>query len=160
MRAATTLVLALLTGLSCCGYSARSLLPPHLNTVALVPTENTTQQPGLDDELDDILADAFNEDRNLRVASLDDADLVITVVVNSYSRAAAVYDDEQTITTYETRVSARVEAEDRVKETRFYEGTASGFITYSPDTRTEEEAATTALEELATEIVRLIITKW
>ncbi len=153
--AATMLVL-----LNCCGYSARSLLPPHLHTIAVPPVENSTTRPGLGDELTELLTTAFNKDRNLRVSTLENADLAATVNITSYSRTAAVYEEDQTILTYEIAVSARVEAEDQVRGESFFTAAVSERVNYDPDAETEEQAATRALEKLADEIVRRIITTW
>ncbi|OYD14849.1 hypothetical protein CH330_07340 [candidate division WOR-3 bacterium JGI_Cruoil_03_51_56] len=145
---------------NCCGYSARSLLPPHLHTVAVPPVENSTMQPGLDDELTELLITAFNKDRNLRVTTLDNSDLVVLVNITTYSRTATAYDEKQTISTYDIAISARVEAEDRIRDETFFKGMVSERINYDPDSETEEQAAARVLENLAREIVRRIITTW
>ncbi len=154
------LPLLILLAAGCCGYSVRALLPPHLGSVAVPPVENTTTRPGLGDELTDTLTDAFKQDRSLRIAVLENADLVVTANISLYSRVASTYTGEQEITTYDISVSAAVEAEDQVRSETFYKGTAAARVTYDPDSETEEEAATRALSELADEIVRLVITAW
>lgn len=165
MRTCTFLLCALLAWSGCCGYSARSLLPPHLRTVAVLPATNSTTRPGIEEILTDSLIAAFGADRNLRVTSLEDADLVLNVDVNSYSKTAAVFDEEQTVSVYDVVVSAQVEAEDQVRSEVFFQGSVSGRKTYDPEESTgtgdpEDAAAAEAVGEVAREIVRGIITQW
>lgn len=160
MRSLPVALSLALAALSCCGYSTRSLLPPHLGSVAVPPVENTTTMPGLDDEFTVKLTEAFRRDRNLRVTTLEDADLVATVSLTAYSRNASSYDGNQEISAYEVSVSARVEAQDQVRDEMFYAGTVTAHVTYDPAAETEEQAASRALVELGDETVRRIITAW
>lgn len=144
----------------CCGYSTRSLLPPHIRTVAVLPAENSTTQPGLGDELTDALIAAFKRDRSLRVTTLESADLVLTLNVSGYSRNASAYDEEQAVSAYEISVTAQVDAEDQVRGESFFSSAVSARLTYNPEGKTEEAAATEALAKLADEIVRRVITAW
>ena len=150
-------VCCLLAAAGCCGYSAKSLLPPHLRTAAVPPVQNSTLQPGLDDQLTDLLVTAFNRDRSLRVTTLEQANLAVTVTITSYSRTASVYDENQTISTYDLTAAAQVDAQDQVRDETFFSGSVSAKVTYDPDTETEEAAATRLLEALAAEIVRRVI---
>ncbi len=158
----TTLIAGccLLTTTGCCGYSARSLLPPHLRTVAVLPAQNLTLQPGLGDQLTDLLITAFNRDHSLRVTTLEQANLSVNVTITSYSRTASVYDENQTISAYELSGTAQVEAEDQVRDETFFSGPVTAKVTYNPDTETEEAAAIRLMERLATETVRRVITAW
>ncbi|MEO0005213.1 MAG: LPS assembly lipoprotein LptE [candidate division WOR-3 bacterium] len=143
-----------------CGYSTRSLLPPHLKTVAITAVENSTTQPGLAEELSLVLPRVFNSDRNLRVTSLENADLVVSITLTGYSRTAAAYDAEQTISAYEISLAAQVEAQDQVRNEPFFSGTISTRISYEPERKSEEDALSEAIEKLAREITRQIITAW
>jgi len=153
-----TFGLLLLDG--CCGYSTRSLLPSHLKTVAVPPATNTTTQPGLAEALTDELTSAFNSDRTLRVTNTEAADLVVNATVSSYSRTASSYTGDQVVSAYELSISAQVDAHDQTRDEKFYTGTASGRVTYDPNAKTEEEAATDAVKKLASEIVRQVQIAW
>lgn len=146
--------------LSCCGYSLRSLLPPHLRTVAVPPCQNSTMQPGLGDQLTELLTAAFSRDRSLRVGTPENADLAVNTTITAYSRTASVYDERQNISTYDLAASAQVEAHDQVRDETFFSGSVSEKITYNPAAETEEAAATRLLQALAAEIVRRVITTW
>ena len=153
-------VCCLLPAFSCCGYSVRSLLPPHLRTVAVPPVQNSTLQPGLDDQLTDLLTAAFNSDRSLHVTTLEKTDLAVNVTVTAYSREASVYDENQTISTYDLTATAQVEAHDHVRDESFFSGPVSEKINYNPASETEDAAATRLMQALAAEIVRRVITAW
>ena len=144
----------------CCGYSTRSLLPSHLRTVAVMQVDNATDQPALGENLTDALTAAFTVDRNLRLTTIDDANLVVSATVEGYTRTAASYTGEQNITAYELTVSARVRVQDQVKDAQFYSGTVSSRTTYDPNAKTEEQAASEAITRLAAEIVRQVLTAW
>lgn len=151
-------LLAMLAG--CCGYSTRSLLPSHLREVAVVPVENNSLQPGIDLLLEDGLVDEFRRDRSLRVTTLEDADLVVTTSISSYSREPSAYTGEQQVTTYDISIGCSYEAEDRVRNETFHTGTASARVTYDPTGEQEDDAARRAVGELAEQIVRAIVTAW
>lgn len=150
----------LLSIVGCCGYSTRSLLPSHLRTVSVMPADNITDQPGLGENLADALVDALASDRTLRQTNVGDANLVISTTVDGYSRNAASYTGDQDISVYELVVSARVIAQDKVKDEEFYSGTVSARTTYDPGSKTEEQAASETIARLASEIVRRILTAW
>jgi hypothetical protein len=151
-------VILLLVG--CFGYSTRSLLPSHLRTVGITPVVNSTTQPGLAEQLNDALPQAFNSDRNLRVTNVEAANLVLNATVGGYSRDAASYTGDQAVSAYRVTVSAQVDVRDQVRDEDFYSGPASASITYDPNAKTEEQAATEAVTKLAAEIVRQVLIAW
>jgi hypothetical protein len=135
----TLAAIALLLLADCCGYSTRSLLPPHLRTVAVPAVENVTSRPGGGDDLTQTLIRAFNRDRNLRVTAIETADLVLTTTLSSYSRTATAYDASQAISGYEIAVAAKVQAEDRVRGESFLDRVVSTALSRAapawPNTR-------------------------
>ncbi|MGB9741837.1 MAG: LPS assembly lipoprotein LptE [candidate division WOR-3 bacterium] len=146
--------------ISNCGYSTRSLLPSHIHTIAIASVENSTAQPGLAEELSLVLPRLFNSNRNLRVTSVEQADLTLSVLITNYYRSAAAYDAEQNISAYEISISAQVEAQDQIRNETFYSGAVSSRISYNPETKTEEAAINEAVDKLGQEIVRQVITAW
>ena len=144
----------------CCGYSTHSLLPSHLKTVAVPPATNTTTQPGLAEALTDSLAAAFTADRTLRVTNTEAADLVVSTTVSNYTRTASSYTGDQAVSAYELSVSAQVDARDQTRDEEFYKGVASARVTYDPNAKTEEQAASEAIRKLASEIVRQVQIAW
>lgn len=146
--------------LGCFGYSTHSLLPPHIRTVGLTDVENSTTRPGLAEELDAALLRAFASDRSLRVTSIDKADLVVSVNVNSYSRSPSTYDASQRITSYDIIISAAVSARDAVRDEDFFTASVSARSSYDPQSREEDYAARDAVTKLAGEIVRQLVSAW
>jgi hypothetical protein len=106
------------------------------------------------------LPKAFNSDRNLRVTNVEAANLVVSATVNSYTRDAASYTGDQAVSAYKLTVTAQVDANDQVRDETFYSGSAAVTVTYDPNARTEEQAATEAISKLAAEIVRQILIAW
>jgi hypothetical protein len=157
-RGVSAAAILLLAG--CFGYSTRSLLPSHLKTVGITPVLNSTTQPGLAEQLNDALPQAFNADRSLRVTNLEAANLVLNATVSGYSRDAASYTGDQAVSAYKVTVSAQVDVRDQVRDEDFYSGPASASITYDPGARTEEQAASEAVSKLASEIVRQVLIAW
>ncbi len=154
------LLLFLLQLFIACGYSTRSLLPSHLKTVALGSIENSSTQPGLAEELTFALPKAFNLDRSLRVTSVEQAHLLLTAVITNYSRTAAAYNSNQEVSTYEISITANVEVIDQIRNEPFFNGSISSRVSYNPESSSEEEVAKKAIEKLAQEIVRQVITAW
>ena len=150
----------ILLAAGCCGYSTRSLLPSHLKTVAVPPATNTTTQPGLAEALTTELTSAFTSDRTLRVTNAEAADLVVNTTVSSYNRTASSYTGDQAVSAYELNVSAQVDARDQTRDEEFFSGTASARVTYDPNAKTEETAATEAVKKLAAEVVRQVLIAW
>jgi len=157
-RHSCALALTLLAG--CCGYSTRSLLPSHLGSVAIVSVGNATTQPGLAEALADSLTAAFTADRNLRVTGPDNADLLLTVTITAYSRAAAAYDEQQTVSGYEVSILGSFEAEDRLRNEPYSSGPAGARVSYDPASQSEETATGRAVALLARDVVRAVVTAW
>lgn len=103
---------------------------------------------------------AFASDRNLRITSIDNANLVVTINVNSYSRSPSTYDASQNISSYDITVGAAVVARDAVRDEGFFSGSTSARVSYDPAARDEDTAAREAVARLAGEIVRQLVTAW
>lgn len=143
-----------------CGYSTRSLLPSNIKTIAITSIENSTTQPGLAEELMLSLPRIFNTDRNLRVVSPEQADLLLTVLITNYSRSASSYDNQQNISAYELAISVQVEVLDQHRNETFYSGFINSRISYNPENTPLEEAISELVNKLSHEIVRQVITAW
>ncbi len=72
------LVLLFLCG---CGYSARSLMPANIKSIAIPNFTNRTYEPGLEVDITRQIIDRFVFDGNLKIATEDKADVVL--IVNS-----------------------------------------------------------------------------
>jgi hypothetical protein len=153
-------LLVILVGLSCCGYSARALLPPHLKTIAVLPVENQTLKPGLDVLLTDSLIDAFRRDGNLRVVDLEKADVVLHCQLTGYDKTAQAYSSSQQVNTWRLSLGGKADAEDKIRSEKLWEGSVSADINYDPNSQTEEAGIGLAISKLTADIVRRTLIAW
>jgi K+-transporting ATPase c subunit len=100
------------------------------------------------------------------VTTVEEANLVVNVTVTSYSRTAASYTGDQSITAYDVSITASVQAQDQVRDEEFYTGSVSAKTTYDPNASTgqslspEELALRRTVAKLAREAVRQVLTAW
>lgn len=155
----TLLPLLTLTLLSC-GYSTRSLLPPHLNTVGIEPIENLSAQPEAASLLEQQLRSEFARDRTLRVVDVERGDILLKIQVTGYSKEAEAYTGDQRISSYRLTTAASVSALDRVRDENLYSGTITAQISYDPNQSSEEKATGDLMARLARDIVRILLLAW
>ena len=145
---------------NCCGYSTNVLIAPHLKTIAIPLVENQTIRPGLGEALTDSLISAFTKDRHLRVTNIENANVVLTCQITSYNKAPQSYDASQNVYAYQITLDASGKCEDKVKSETIWEETVSAWITYNPNTETEEQGINQAIAKLSSEILRRTLTSW
>jgi len=150
----------LITILHCCGYSARSLLPSYLKTIAIPLVTNQTIRPRLGEELTEQLIRKFNQDGHLRVTSGAQGDLVLECRITNFTKIPPAYDATQRVYAWRITIDARVKCQDLVHYETLWEGPVNGWVTYDPNTQTEDDGIAGALEKLSDEIIRKTITAW
>lgn len=92
-RAIASFALALAAG---CGYSFRSPVPAHLETVYVATFDNETQEFDLTQRLTESVIDEFLNESRLRLAGEPrDADLLVTGTILDYQEEALQYDPGQ-----------------------------------------------------------------
>ncbi|MBM3254062.1 MAG: hypothetical protein FJZ16_07410 [Candidatus Omnitrophica bacterium] len=151
-------------GLSGCGYSTKGLLPSYIKTIYVKPFENNTYESRLETDFTKELINRFINDGNLKVAKEEDADLVISGKLNDYRREPLRHDAEREVEEIRIVIVADVKVEDRKKETVMWEeqnfGGDTSYFTSGSGARTESEARTYAIEDLARRIVNRTIEDW
>jgi len=145
--------------ISCCGYSTQSLLPSHLKTIHIAPVENSTLRPLLGEDLGDRLTLQFSKGGRLRVVSESSADLVLNITVTSYSRQAAVYDNERNVQKWIYSLSYRGECRDMVKNSLLWQQNAVVTKVIDSDVD-EDESIAKLIDRAAEEIVRKTMIAW
>ncbi|MBN2706931.1 MAG: LptE family protein [Deltaproteobacteria bacterium] len=98
--------------LSCgCGYRLRGSgsLGEGLSTIAIVPFANETFENHLESYLYDALVDEFSRSRNLRLVSVENADVLVKGSIKAVEDCAISYSPDDK--TYEYRVLLRLDAE-------------------------------------------------
>ncbi len=79
-----------------CGYSFRSPVPAHLNTVYIPTFENETREFQLTQQLTESVINEFLTESRLRlVSSEEEADLVVRGTITDYQEEALSYDPGQ-----------------------------------------------------------------
>ncbi len=146
--------------LFCCGYSARSLLPSYLKTVAIPLVANQTIRPRLGEQLTEQLIQKFNQDGHLRVTSGTQGDLVMECRITNFTKIPPAYDATQRVYAWRITIDAQVKCQDLVRYETLWEGPVNGWVTYDPNTQTEDDGITGAIEKLSDEIIRKTITAW
>lgn len=146
-----------LVGVSCCGYSTRSLLPDYFQKVHVKLFENRTLKPGLDELATNAVTDAFRSGSGLHITDESSADIIIEGKVAGYSKNPHTYTSDQTVTEYKITIEYSIRCIDRTKNEVFWEGTVSDWATFSTD---EERATDEAVRKTADKLVDAILTTW
>jgi hypothetical protein len=146
--------------LNCCGYSTSALIAPHLKTIAIPLVENQTIRPGLGEALTEQLINDFNKDRHLRVTNIENANVVLEFRVTGYNKTPQSYDAEQNVYAYQIMIDGSGKCEDKVKSEIIWEEPVSAWITFDPNSETEDKGIEKAIEKLSLEILRKTLTSW
>ncbi len=161
------LVPLLCLALISCGYSFSARTNPHIKTIAVPIFQNKTLEKGVEQRLADGVADAFLEDKSLRVVEEKDADSVILGTIERYDRSPYSYDKSQAVQEYKVEFVLRVSYEDRTKNKVVWEETAlRPWGTYSVSSALaggiEEEivAQDRAIEKAAQDILIKTVRGW
>lgn len=109
-----------------CGYSFRSPVPAHLQTVYVPTFENQTREFQLTQQVTERVIQEFLDQSRLRLAGDEsDADLVVRGAIVSYDEEALSYDPGRAANpdVFTRRVILRVDVrlEDRVKDETLWE---------------------------------------
>ena len=160
-RLAAALVLAATLA---CGYSFRSPVPAHLDTVYVPTFENETREFQLTQQLTERVINEFlNESRLRLVGDAEDADLLVTGAIKSYEEEALSYDPGQAanpdVFSRRVLVTVDVRLEDQVKDEALWEDASlrqwGEFSEERGETR--EDGIARALDKISEEILRHVV---
>lgn len=168
-----------------CGYSMQSTLDPRYQTVHVAGFQNQSGEYDLQAPLTNAVIRKFLNDGRLRVVGPGEADLVVTGAVLDYNLSGLTFDRNDDVTQFQMFVVASVRVTDSrtgdvlwydpgmVGETSFstantgsssdrLRGNAQAFLPTVRSFQTDEEnqAASEALERLATDIFYRTIEPW
>ncbi|MBI4335635.1 MAG: LptE family protein, partial [Candidatus Omnitrophica bacterium] len=139
----------LIFGFSGCGYTTKSLLPPHIKTVYVenfkngidIAAEQSNKRPyrlyspGIENEITRLIIDRFIFDGNLRVVKdPEGADSILSGELTEYIKEPLRYDDNQAVTEFRIRVVASVKFFDKREERVIWQ---SGGFSGESSQRTE-----------------------
>ncbi|MBX7258987.1 MAG: DUF799 domain-containing protein [Candidatus Hydrogenedentes bacterium] len=177
--------LALLAGLSGCGYSTESSLDPQYQSIFVPAFKNMSREYDLQAPLTNAVIRKFIADGRLHVTDEQDADLILEGVILGYNLKGFTYDEDDEVTNYLVEVSAGARLIDRKTgntlwveprisgNTSYYtrasgqssdrlRGNADTFVPTVRSFSTEEEnrSASEALERLASAIFYRTVEPW
>lgn len=171
--------LLLITVLSGCGYTTRSMISNEFKTIYITPFVNKidiTQEadtgnkyklyrPHLETTVTRVVIDKYLFDGNLRPTDLTSADLALKAELIEFRRDPLRYDDNDEVEEY--RVSVRVRMSlwnNRKNETAWEEDNFGGEATYftagHTGAKSEEAAVNEAIADLARRIVERTVEEW
>lgn len=174
-----------LTVLAGCGYSAQSTLDPQYQTIAVSPFYDETREYDLQAPLTNAITRKFIHDTRLDVVHPDKADLLLEGVILDYRLKGLTYDRNDDVTQYLLVITAGVRVTDlrsgevlweeqvMAGETSYYtraagqssdrlRGNAEVFLPTVRSFASDEEnrAAAEALEQLASDIFYRTVEPW
>jgi ABC-type uncharacterized transport system auxiliary subunit len=173
-----TLSLILTMGLSGCGYTTSSLLPPSIKTIYVENFTNsinvTAEQselrmyrgyrPGMETEITKAVIDRFLLDGNLKIAPEDKADLVLKSDLVDYKRDSLRYDANDNVEEYRIKLIVNMQINDTASgKTLWAEKNFAGETTYrvsGSGAKSESAAIRDAIADLARRIVERTIEAW
>jgi hypothetical protein len=161
---ARILTVLALTGIAACGYSFRSPVPAHLNTVYVPTFENETREFQLTQQITErVIGEFLNESRLRLVGNEEDADLLVVGMVKSYEEEALSYDPGQAANpdVFSRRVLLTVDVrlEDQVRDETLWENASLREWGEFSEERGEsrEDGISRALDKIAEELLRHVV---
>jgi hypothetical protein len=153
-----------LAGFVACGYSFRSPVPAHLETVYVPTFENETREFQITQQITErVIGEFLNESRLQLVGDEDDADLLVVGIVKSYEEEALSYDPGQAANpnVFNRRVLLTVDVrlEDQVREETLWESASlTEWGEFSEERgETREDGITRAIDKIAEELLRHVV---
>ena len=165
-------LLALLV--SGCGYTAGTLLPPHLKTVHIplfkenfaVPGESGDIRrfepilPGVGSDVTQEVVARFFLEGSLQIVDREDADAILSGEVIGFRRTPLSYTSDDEVREYRVTILVNVTFRDLKKDEIVWEvKNFAGEATYLA-TESEDEAVKEAVEDLARRLVNRAVEVW
>jgi hypothetical protein len=149
-----------LTG--CAGYQTRFEVPPHLKTFSVATFTNRTLERNLDFEFTQALVKELHAKTPLRVASPDQADLIITGEIDARDRHLIRRQSRGLKSEVRNVLYVNVRMMDQKQDRAFFEGTriqrrAEYRLNRGEDRRRAREEL---IRELARRVVALAFERW
>lgn len=176
MKKINSLIVLLLfcSFLSGCGYTTKSTLAGHLQTIHVELFVNEIDYtaessrklyiPLLEVDARNAIVDRFLFDGNLRTADAGQGDLVLSGVLKGYDRGVLRFTDDDDIEEYRIHIIVSMTMYDTQEEKVIWtESSFVGEATYfliGPLAKSEEVAVDEAIEDLARRIVERTIENW
>ena len=166
LRAAFAAALLLLLAAGCANYRLGSMLPKDIRTVYVPTCRNQTTEPLIEQDVTRAILSQIQMDGSLRVASEDDADVVLEITLTKFWLDPVAYESGSSSTANQYRMSikasfALVRRADRSvvvdapSVTGWYDFDFAGDMTSS-----KSVALRPAAEDLGRRIINQIVQYW
>jgi len=161
-----------------CGYTTGSLLPPHIKNIYIgnfankisITGEVSSQQryktyrPRLEIDITEAIRDKFIFDGHLRITREENADIVMTGELVDFRREAIQYGYDDSIEKYSIAIIVDMRVKDlKAGKLMWSENGFSGsddYYTTGSEAKTEDQAVTAAIDDLARRVVERTIEVW
>ncbi len=164
--AAIFVFLALVLGGCNYTFQAGAGLPPHIQTLAVIPFENETSRFELTQELHNVLLDELPQKFGVRTGSEEYADAIVRGSIRNYSVDAPSYRasaDRQSAEVLERQVTitVRIEIVDRENNMILWDNSSlSARGEYVEASEVEEDGRRVAINRLVQDVVDGIQSNW
>lgn len=161
---ARTLGALALAGIAACGYSFRSPVPAHLDTVYVPTFQNETREFQLTQQITErVIGEFLNESRLRLVGDEEEADLLVVGTVKSYEEEALSYDPglaaNPDVFSRRVLLTVDIRLEDQVEEEILWENASlrewGEFSEERGETR--EDGIQRAVDKIAEELLRHVV---
>ena len=178
IRKFTMALFAVIFFVAGCGYTTKSLLPSDLKTIYVSNFVNKIKvtdeasdarmyrgyRPGMELETTRTIRDKYLSDGNLKIASMDTADLILTGELVDFRNEALRYDREDDVEEYRVRLVVNIEMKNaKDGKVRWTEKNFAGESLYRTSgtlVKSETTAIKEAAEDLARRVVERTIEEW
>ncbi len=162
----------LLSTLIGCGYTTRSLLPPHIKSIHVPPFENKIDfiaehqlyYAGLEIKITKAIRERFSYDGGLRLSNKEDSDATLKGELIRYYRQSLRYTELDEVKEYRLSVVVNLTFIDNKENKVLWKiNNLIGDSTYhatGPLAKSEGEALGEAISDLARRVVRRTIEIW
>ncbi|MBU1125630.1 MAG: hypothetical protein KKC84_06370 [Candidatus Omnitrophica bacterium] len=169
--------------LASCGYTTRSMISDKFKTIYITPFTNKMDvtkdgaenaryriyRPMLNTEITKKVINQYLWDGNLRPAKEETADLILKADLIEYRKEPLRYDENDEVAEYRMAIVANLILWDNKENAQVWQETGfTGETTYFPGTstlanvvtKTDEQAVTDAVADLARRIVERTVEQW
>lgn len=162
--ASAALLLLATTG---CMYSLTGGgLPGHINTIAVLPFENTTSQPLLETDIEQVMQRVLPGNLGVNLAAEDVADAVIRGRIISYEEVATSVrptgeDQQVPVVQRQIRIAYEAEIYDVLEDRPLWRARSQSVIgNFQPDSETPLEGRSRAIDELIKKVIEGAQSQW
>ncbi len=142
-----------------CGYTTKIPSPVVYKKIAFSFFENKTLKPMLEVILTEELENYFKGIPPIKLVSLEEAELVISGVIENYEKKPAVYDAFQNVSQWQIVISCHIKGKEKDTERIIFDSFINQSLNY-PVEEDEEKAIRELMKKITNEIYRQLFSQW